>query len=276
MEAFVQVDKPIPYLVIKKWEQENPNLSVGFSTRQGGQSKGNYRSMNLALHVGDDPTDVVANHQILARALGFSFDAWTSAEQVHGNNIKVVTLAERGKGRRIREDAIQDTDGLVTNIPDIVLTVYFADCVPIYFYDPIKQIIGLAHSGWKGTVLKIAEKMIQTFVDSFQSNVNDIQVAIGPAIGQCCYEVNDQVINPMQSSLQFIPPEMVIDKKNGHFDLDLKKINKEILLEAGILPENIEISSWCTNCNVDLFFSHRKEQGKTGRMAAWIGLRKDE
>lgn len=276
MEAFIYNEKPFPYYTIGKWEALSENLRVGFSTRNGGLSEGYYSSMNLALHVGDDVEKVVSNRRRLAAALGFPFEAWTSADQVHGNNIEIVTLDQKGKGRESLHDSIQKTDGIVTNIPGILLTSYYADCVPLYFFDPTNNVIGLAHAGWRGTMLHIGSKMIDTMKQNFNSKVENIMVAIGPAIDKCCYEVDENVIKPLTSSLSLIPKEAIFDKRNGHFDLDLKKINQQILIEAGILPENIEMSSLCTGCNTNIFFSHRKEKGQTGRMASWIGIRKDD
>ncbi|TCS84400.1 peptidoglycan editing factor PgeF [Tepidibacillus fermentans] len=276
MEPFQLKEQPIPHFVIDSWQKLVPGLTVGFSTKKGGVSQEPYATMNLALHVNDNQEDVITNRKILADALGFSFDAWTSAEQIHGNHIEIISKNERGKGRLTREDAIQVTDGIVTSESDILLTSFYADCVPLFFLDPIKKVIGLAHAGWKGTQLKIAEKMVETFVTHYGSNRDDIRVAIGPSIGQCCYEVDARVIQPIQSTFSMITEEMIFDKQNGHYDLDLKKLNQQILIQAGILPNHIEISSYCTSCDHHLFFSHRKDHGKTGRMAAWIGLRKED
>lgn len=276
MEPFKLKNESFPHFTIPSWPKVLPALSMGISTRNSGQSKGYFQTMNLALHVGDNKQDVIENRKNLANALGFSFDAWTSADQVHGSNIEIVTLDSRGKGRNELQDAIPKTDGIVTNIPDVLLTSFYADCVPLFFLDPIKKVVGLAHAGWKGTVLKIGEKMVKVMEASFKSNPKDIMIAIGPAIDQCCYEVNKQVIDPLQATFNFLTKDMILDKRNGHFDLDLKKINEEILINAGILQKNIEISNWCTSCNTDMFFSYRKEKGQTGRIASWIALRKDE
>jgi len=276
IEPFHLEKHPIPRLIIESWERLDTTLSVGFTTRNGGVSNGDYKTLNLALHVGDFSEDVIANRRILSNALGFSFDAWTSGEQVHSNHIEIIRKDRRGKGRFLREDAIQNTDGIVTDEEDILLTSFYADCVPLLFFDSVKKVIGLAHAGWKGTQLKIGEEMVKTMVHSFGSQPEDIRVAVGPSIGQCCYEVDNRVVQPIQSTFKIITEEMIFDKKNGHYDINLKKINQKILIHAGILPNHIEISSYCTSCDNDLFFSHRKEKGKTGRMAAWIGFRKDE
>ena len=112
--------------------------------------------------------------------------------------------------------------------------------------------------------------------DRFDSHPDDIRTAIGPSIGSCCYEVDRQVIDPLQLSIERIPMGAIQDKGNGHYDLDLKKINRQILIDAGIKANHIELSTWCISCHPDLFYSHRRDHGKTGRMASWIGLRKDE
>ncbi len=276
MEPFVWKHAPIPHFTIPAWEALNPLLSVGFTTKSGGQSKGPYQSMNVALHVKDNEFDVIANRKKLASSIGFPFEAWTSADQVHGNHVEVITMEQRGRGRLQQSDAISKTDGLLTNIPDILLVSFYADCVPLYFLDPKKMVVGLAHAGWKGTVLKIGEKMIEQMKYSFGSSPMDIKVAIGPAISQCCYEVNNQVVEPLQDSIQHVPLGAIKDKNNGHFDLDLKKINEQILIDAGIERRNIELSTWCTSCHPSFFYSHRRDRGVSGRMASWIGLRKDE
>jgi len=276
MEGFSLKNSPFEHLTIPKWKELMPTVSVGFSTRNGGLSIEHFNSMNLALHVHDEIETVVSNRKKLTSAIGFPFEAWTSAEQVHGNNIEIVTLDMRGKGRMEQLDNIKDADGIVTNLPDILLTSFYADCVPLFFLDPVKGVIGLAHAGWRGTVLHIAEKMIDSMKYSFHSNVDDIRVAIGPSIGPCCYEVNSQVIDPLIQSMSFIPSEAIFDKRDGHFDLDLKKTNEQILKNAGILSKHIEVSTYCTSCHSELFFSHRRDNGKTGRMASWIGIRKDE
>ncbi|MGD9677897.1 MAG: peptidoglycan editing factor PgeF [Vulcanibacillus sp.] len=276
MEPMVLVNDNLEYFTIPSWTKLNPNLSVGFSTRDGGISKGNFSSMNLALHVEDKNQVVIANRQILCSVINFSFDAWTCAEQVHCNNIEIISEDSRGKGRYSQLDALPKTDGLITNIADILLTSYYADCVPLYFYDPVKSIIGLAHAGWKGTMLKIAQKMVDKFITLYNSNINDIRVVIGPAIGKCCYEVDAMVIEPLRLSMGTLSKDVVTDKGNGKFDLSLKGLNFLILEEAGVISKNIQISSLCTSCNTKLFYSHRKENGKTGRMVSWIAFRKGE
>jgi hypothetical protein len=254
---------------IESWERQFARLSAGFSTRNGGISEGGFASLNCALHVADEPKHVLENRRRLAEAAGFSFEAWTCGEQVHHNDVAVVTRQDRGRGRDSRESAIPDTDALITDVPDIMLVSFYADCVPIFYYDPIRQAAGLAHAGWKGTAKRIAARTVEQFRAAFGSEPEHIRAAIGPSIGQCCYEVDNRVIQAMQESGI---TEGWMQKSNDKFMLDLREINRQILIEAGILPSHIEVTHLCTSCHVESFYSHRRDGGRTGRMASWIGI----
>ncbi|SFB36031.1 conserved hypothetical protein [Cohnella sp. OV330] len=249
------------------------DLTAGFSTRLGGSSQPPRDGLNTALHVGDDEHAVIANRRAIAEALGWPFEAWTCAEQVHGNNVVRITSAERGLGRLSRDSAIQDADALITDEPDVLLAMYFADCVPLYFYDPEHGALGLAHAGWKGTVADIAAATIRAMADAFGTDASGLYAAIGPSIGGCCYEVDDIVINRVRG---IVPDDesFHVPSSEGKSRLNLKEINKHLMIKAGILPSRIEMSGWCTSCSTDLFFSHRKERGQTGRMMSWLGKKK--
>ncbi|MFC7748685.1 peptidoglycan editing factor PgeF [Paenibacillus thermoaerophilus] len=267
-------------LRLSRWEEEHPVLTAGMTTRLGGVSKPPYDSLNAALHVGDDPAAVLANRRLIAEEAGMPVEAFTCAEQVHGCGVAVVTPKERGRGRGGREDALQDCDAMIANEPGILLAAWFADCVPLWFYDPVRQAIGLAHAGWKGTALDVAGKTVRRMAEAFGSRPEDIRAAIGPSIGACCYQVDDTVVARLRETLaerdltagEAIRPDPAQTDK---YRLDLKEINRKLLKKAGILPFRIEVTEWCTGCNPDLLYSHRMEGGKTGRMTAWIGL-KDE
>lgn len=284
MEPFVSQEKQTPSLfVLEKWGREPgaAALTAGFTGRQGGVSRVPYDSLNLAFHVGDDPGDIVENRKLTAASLGFSLEDWTCGEQVHGVQIGVVHDEDRGRGSLDRASAFQDTDGLVTNVPGVMLTSFYADCVPLYFWDPVTGSVGLAHAGWKGTVGSIAQKMVGKMAMEYGSLPQHIRTAIGPSIGECCYEVDDRVMDRVRdigigdpaSSGETAKSVLYIDKGHGKFMLNLKEINRHIMIKAGILAEHIECTSWCTSCNHDLFFSYRKDGGTTGRMASWIGMR---
>jgi len=249
------------------WQKEDENLIVGFSTRLNG---------NLALHVGDDVKNVIKNRETLANKLHVPFTWWTSAEQIHDNKVAIITNNERGKGSTAYDDSIKGIDGMITNQPNILLTAFFADCIPVYFYAKEEGVIGLAHAGWKGTSKNIVKEMIKKLKFNFAINIIKLKVALGPGIRSCCYEVDEPVKNTISSLLPVSKTDLVLkpSNKNGHYQLDLHEVNKQLLLEEGVIEENILTTNFCTSCNNDLFFSHRKELGKTGRMAAWIGFRR--
>lgn len=270
MEPFILQDSvEIPYFSLSSWESEFPHLTVGFSARTD-------QSYNYALHVGDVPERVIENRKRLSHQLGFSFSDWTCAEQVHGTSIQMVTSDDRGKGRLSRESAFQETDGLMTKEEDVLLASFYADCVPLFFYSPEIDTVGIAHAGWKGTVSGMAKDMLQKLVEQ-GADRKKIQVAIGPSIGPCCYEVDEQVIQPLRQILRRSEILVRMVEPNQYepnrWQLDLKETNKILLLEAGIHPEQIVKSNWCTSCAVQYFYSHRRDHGETGRMVAFIGKR---
>lgn len=280
MEVFQQQASSVHQLLLQKWTELDDSLTVGFTTRNGGISEQPYHSFNIGLHVNDQPEAVLHNRRVLAESVGFSFDAWTCGEQVHSNVVAIVTKEERGRGSVSMADTLPGVDGIITNERDILLTSFYADCVPLYFWDQDNHVIGLAHAGWKGTVSAIALNMVNTMRADFGTDPQRLRCAIGPAIDGCCYQVNEVVINRIyelwkELELPDDQLELVIKKQNENFALiNLKEINRRIMIKAGILASHIEISEMCTGCRTDLFFSHRMENGKTGRMASWIGLRK--
>ncbi|NOU76134.1 peptidoglycan editing factor PgeF [Paenibacillus sp. LMG 31458] len=280
MEPFVKQakeDGPVLF-TIASWMEQYSELTVGFTSRHGGVSRAPYATLNSGLHVNDVPEHVVRNRELIAEAVGQPFEAFTYAEQVHGNEVTIVSLQEKGMGRASRETAIQAKDGFITNEKGIVLCAQFADCVPLFFYDPVKRVAGLAHAGWKGTVLNISMATISLMTHTFGSQPTDIRAAIGPSIRACCYEVDETVANRVNQVLKDIKASseerqaVMVDKGNGKYMLNLQELNRKLLLQAGILSSHIEVSQLCTSCSTDLFFSHRKEGGSTGRMIAWIGL----
>ncbi|UQZ32872.1 peptidoglycan editing factor PgeF [Paenibacillus sp. PK3_47] len=283
MEPFVQKEETPALFHIEPWRLEHNRITAGFTGRQGGFGKAPYDSFNCAFHVGDEPEDVLNNRRRLAERLGFTLEAWTCGEQTHGKEIAIVTERDRGRGSLDRTSAFQSTDGLLTNVPDVLLTSFYADCVPLYFYDPVKRAAGLAHAGWKGTVAEIAGAMARKMQEVYGSRPKDILAAIGPSIGECCYEVDDYVMDHVRrledtlGAQAFDGTGQVLYTKSETDDsksmLNLKEMNRRIMIKAGILPTHIECTTWCTSCNPDLFFSYRKENGITGRMTSWIGIK---
>jgi len=282
MEPFVlNEEKGRPALfMLEPWVSRYDGVSAGFSSRKGGVGHAPYDTLNLAFHVGDRREDVIANRKLAAGRLGFKFDAWTCGEQVHRADIAIIDESAAGAGSLTRESAVQDTDGLLTNVPGVLLTSFYADCVPLFFYDPERQVVGLAHAGWKGTVAGIAAKMAERMTEVYGSRSQDIRAAIGPSIGSCCYEVDGKVMSYVHDlekdflgNDKYSATDWYIAKEGGKSMLNLKELNRHIMIKAGILPTHIECTSWCTSCRNDLFFSYRKDGGTTGRMASWIGLK---
>ncbi len=242
----------------------------GFSTRVGGVSKGHLSSMNLSFHRGDDDSNVMENHKRLAAAAGYDYKKLVFSDQVHETSIYRVTEKDMGKGIMVRSD-ITAIDGLITDVPGIPLMTFYADCVPVYFYDKVKKVAAMNHSGWKGTVKNISRHMIEMMVAEYQSALSDIICAIGPSICQSCYEVSEDVAVQFMAAYRKDEYEaMIIDKGNGKYQLDLHKANYYNLVNSGIQDCNIAITDICTCCNPDILFSHRASHGMRGNLGGFI------
>ncbi len=268
MEPFVlheEKGKPSSIFMLHSWCEpgDDEGLTAGFTTRHAG---------NVALHVGDDPQAVIANRESVAGLLGWKFAAFTCAEQVHGSDVYVVTAEDTGRGSGSRETAIADTDAMITNEPNVLLAMFYADCVPLYFHDPVTGAMGLAHAGWKGTVSEIAVKTVAKMQEVYGALPENIRAAIGPSIGDCCYEVDESVLKHVRPLLDNLTEDIVkLNEFGDRAQLNLKHLNRQLMIKAGIMPSRIEISSWCTSCHTEMLFSHRKEKGATGRMMSWLG-----
>ena len=245
-------------------------LKHGVSARLGGISNEPFTSLNLALHVGDDPDTVRTNRQLYCQALDIPATALVTAEQIHGDSIHLVTAQDCGRGAANYQDALPQTDALITQVPGIPLMLFFADCVPVLIFDPVQRAIAVVHAGWKGTVALLARKTILAMQRYCQTQPEDCLVGIAPSIGPCCYEVDDPVIERLKAS--FIHWEPLLEKEETRRKLNLWEANRQQLREIGVKDENIINSQVCTACNSSLFFSYRKGQGKTGRLAAFIML----
>lgn len=245
----------------------------GFSTRLGGISQGVFSSMNLSFARGDDPEAVKENYRRIGAAIGFSCENLVCSIQTHTTNVRVVTEADKGKGFLVPRD-YEDVDGLITNVPGLVLATFYADCVPLFFVDPVNKAIGLSHSGWRGTVGKMGKVTLEAMKREYGTDPSQVLAAIGPSICRECYEVSQDVILMFEEA--FDPsrwPDIYDAKENGKYQLDLWRANEIILLEAGILPEHLSVTNICTCCNPELLFSHRASQGKRGNLAAFLGLK---
>jgi len=253
--------------------EETGTVIHGFTTREGGVSEGHLGTMNLSFTRGDNPENVKKNYEIIADAIGFDPKKVICSDQTHTTNVRLVTKEECGKGVYQPKD-YSDVDGLITNDPEVVLATFYADCVPLYFVDPMHKAIGLSHSGWKGTAGKMGLRTVEAMTKTFGSRPEDIYTAIGPSICQDCYEVSEDVIIEFE---KVYSPEVMsricFSKGGGKYQLDLWKANYEVFLEAGIRPEHIAVTDICTCCNPKRLFSHRASHGQRGNLAAFLALK---
>ena len=262
----------VPFLQFRSLE-ECGVVTHGFSTRMGGVSEDIYASMNLSYTRGDKEEAVTENFIRIAKALEVCPEDYVFSDQTHTTNIRVVTEEDRGKGFTKPRD-YENIDGLVTNVKGLVLSTFYADCVPLYFVDVKNKAIGLSHSGWKGTVGEIGRKTVETMTREYGSKPQDILAAIAPSICRECYEVSEDVALEFQKIFPKEEHNVIMDDKgNGKFQLDLWECNKRILMRAGIPEENISVTNICTCCNSDLLFSHRASQGKRGNLGAFMMLK---
>lgn len=247
----------------------------GFSTRLGGVSEGCYSSLNLSFTRGDDPEYVRENFRKIGKAMGISCEDMVFTQQTHTTTVKVVTEAERGMGL-MKPRNYTDVDGLVTNVPTLCLVTFFADCVPLFFLDPVKKVIGLSHAGWRGTAGMIGKVTVDTMVDVYGCDCKDILAAVGPSICQDCYEVSEDVILEFQKHYEEQYWEQLFYRKdNGKYQLSLWKANEIVFAKSGILPEHTAVTNVCTHCNSDLMYSHRTAGDRRGNLCAFLAL-KDE
>lgn len=259
----------LEYLVFPKLE-ETGVVEHLFTTRTGGISCGIYSTMNLSFSRGDDPECVSENYRRIGEVLKVEPGHMVASKQTHTTNIHLVTEEDLGNGIT-RPSAYDDIDGLATDIPGIALATFFADCVPLYFVDPVHKAIGLAHSGWRGTVAGMGACMVQFMQEHFQSDPRDLVAAVGPSICVDCYEVSEEVAEQFREGF----PEEVLQKGKapGKYQLDLWKANESILLKAGILPEHLSVTDVCTCHNPEYLFSHRASHGRRGNLAAFLMLK---
>lgn len=244
---------------------EQYKILTACSCRMHGLSSVAEGTLNLALHVDDNQQYVLANRQAFADAIGVDADRFTTCQQVHGNKVAIVDESLVSSGAKDFADTIAGTDALITDLKNVPLLLFYADCVPVLLADIKTGCIGLAHAGWRGSVAEITVQTVQQMIDVFNCRPEQIIAGIGPSIGSCCYEVDDFVYQ--QASAYH---ECFTSHGDGKYHLDLWKMNEMQLVNCGILPEHIAVAGVCTNHNKELFCSYRAENGKTGRMGVCI------
>ena len=269
----LHINNGVPFLTFKRLEKIS-FINHAFSTRVGGISKGEYFSMNLSFGRGDSDDTVLENYKIFSSAAGFEYESLVSSVQDHKTNVRVVTKSDAGVGIYKPQD-MESVDALITNDPGVTLVTHYADCTPVFLVDMQNKCIGLVHSGWRGTVNRIAAVTVKKMGEVFKTNPKDIVAAIGPTISKCCFEVDKPVADEFEHMTGLDSSRFVFDDKNGKYHIDLLECNKQILEKTGVLPQNIELSDLCTVCCKDLLFSHRATKGKRGGMAAMMAVNKD-
>lgn len=290
----------IPYFTFPVLEDE-PWLVHAAFTRRGGTSEGYFSSLNMGAHLGDDPAHVAENYRRVGAVLGVPPEKMVFTDQKHTTNVRRVTAEDAGKGATRSRD-YTDTDALVTDVPGLLLGAYAADCVPLLFADPVHRAIGVAHSGWRGTVGRIGARVIKEMREAFGTEPTDLLCGIAPSICQDCYEVGEDVAEPFRAEFpghenellkQQAPPTSAVATKEttgttspgsthtcGAAEpgsrksyLDLWAANRIVLTEAGVPAEHIRMTDICTCCQPDILFSHRASGGKRGLLGIFIGIR---
>lgn len=260
----------LPYLSFSSYEAL-PYIRHMFTTREGGVSKDIYESLNLSFTRGDDETAVLENYRRVAQALGTSIDHIVTSDQTHTTNVRPVGKEDLGKGITRPRD-YKDVDGMITDQPGVLLATFYADCVQLYFVDPVHKAIGLSHSGWRGTVGRMGQATVEAMEKSFGSQPKDLLCAIGPSICQDCYEVSRDVAEAFIFAFPTHEKEILQAGALGKYQLDLWKANEIVLTEAGVLKEHIDLAGLCTCCNSSILFSHRASKGKRGNLGAFLML----
>lgn len=262
----------VPYFVFRNLE-DTGLVRHGFSTRMGGVSTGHLASMNLSFTRGDDRKYVEENFRRMAGAIGFDVESLVLSHQTHTTNVRLVTEADRGKGFTIPLDH-ENVDGMITDVPGLTLATFYADCVPLFFVDPVHRAIGLSHSGWKGTVNRMGAVTIQKMTEAFETEPRHLRVAVGPSICQDCYEVSEDVAMEFKREFwEYADEKLLYRKPDGKYQLNLWRANEIVLLEAGVRPKHLVMTNICTCCNPDLMFSHRASKGMRGNIGAFLQLR---
>ncbi len=246
----------------------------GFTTRAGGVSKGIFSTLNLSYTRGDEKAAVDENFRRTAVSLHAQVSDFVLSDQTHTVHIRKVTGRDRGKGI-CRDRDYHDIDGLITDEPGIVLSAFFADCVPLFFVDPVRRAAGISHSGWRGTAARMGLATIKAMEEAYGSKPEDLVCAIGPSICQSCYEVDADVARRFMEEFPdggtaLCAPSLSV---RGKYQLNLWKANEIVLKEAGVLEKHLAVTNICTCCNKDLLFSHRASHGKRGNMGAFVKLK---
>jgi YfiH family protein len=251
----------INYITVPQWQQ-HIGLLHGFMGRRGGKSVGPYAGLNVSYRVGDDPKVVSQNVCDMKLAVGIHDAKIVTMRQVHGDNIVEV------KDKSLKEAG--EADGMITGEPNVYLGVLTADCVPILFVAPKQRLVAAVHAGWRGTLAGIAEKTVRLFQNEYGVFAADLEVALGPSIGPCCYEVRENVAGPLMKKWGKVTTPS-ISVRDGKSFINLRRLNRDILRSAGVPGKQLYEVGPCASCAAEEFFSYRRAGGETGRQISVIG-----
>jgi len=257
-----------------KLTKYNDFLVHCFTTRRGGVSSGECSSLNLGFNRNDNKNNVLSNFRLITDSLNIKFENLVLSNQIHDNRLKIVDEKDVGKGLLVEGD-IKGYDGLLTNVKNVTLVTFYADCIPIYILDPINNAIALLHSGWRSTYKDIAGVALELMKEKYKTCISSVEIVIGPSIGKCCFEIDRDVLELFKERFS-ISNEMYTKNGNDKWLLDLQGVIIETLIKKGIKRDNIFNSKVCTKCNNDYFFSHRGDNGKTGSLCAIMQLKEDK
>jgi len=265
---------------VERWERYGW-LRHGFSTRQGGVSQvyGGH-SLNLGWTKEDDPELVAENRrQFLSAVQGKPWPQTVTLKQVHSALICPIRAESgvlAGKLQTGNGRAVLEGDGMMTDLPGVMLGIQTADCVPVLVADVNRRVVAAFHAGWRGTVARIVEQGIEAMRREYGSKPDDLIAAIGPSIGGCCYAVGEEVRSGFESQFGYAD-ELFKNAADGEMHLDLWEANRRQLLDAGVQAERVTVLGECTACTISgeerKYFSHRAERGWAGRMMSVIGVR---
>lgn len=256
------------YITLPCWAEQGVNIA--FSTRLGGVSQSPYNTLNFGLHVGDRRDDVIENRRRFLNLFSLTPEDMVCCEQVHGNSVAIVGKDERGRGALDYNTSLPGYDAMVCRTPGIMLSTFYADCFPIYLFDPGQRVVAIAHSGWKGTMGQIAVQTLKVMQTEFGCSPENTEVFIGPGIGGCCFQIGQDLVKQVKE--EFPGLNGILNYEFNKCTWDLPLTNRLMLQDNGVRPDNIIDCGLCTSCNPEVFFSYRQEEGITGRMAAAIGL----
>ena len=240
-----------------------------FSTRLGGVSPAPFDSLNFFERNGDTAENVMRNYRLFGEAAGLDMSRAVGCRQVHGDEVRIIRTEDAG--RLAYDERPYDADAMLTDVPGVPLVAYSADCCTILLYDPTCRTVGAVHAGWKGTAAGVALKTLVAMMSAYGADPLTVHAAIGPSIGECCFETDADVPEAIRAELSE-SADRFIEKRGGKYHVDLKQINRLWLLRGGLDPRNIEVHPDCTMCHPERYWSHRRLGPRRGGQIAVIAL----